>query len=490
MTSISSLSNWQPAVRLPAFTSNRTATQAVDKAASSAIVKLSPEGLAASRKSEADKVPMSITTALRFKDVGAAMLNQFKTDAPVPVDAAVLTEPLDNKFTLSILTRSGVKVDLTLGSLDDETVFQVSANAELSKEERSALSSLATGFQAAIDGMTADEPQVRIGALAQFDSKFLQSVDFHANVEQSTAPPSTQTLDFHADGKQRKVSIGGASGKADVSVDTSKLDSLGTKDQQAKAINSYLKQFDQARVRGHGDAKLMTMFKDAFSDMSRTSSRDEARNTGLSKWALVPEDSAALTGLADFSASVTQASKWDNPMRPAEVDGFAYDVSQDTQTQGERRRDGSLSQTQTAHLSAQYHEPLTQGNQLNLNFTPESQNYRYHQIDDTASSRVDLGYKDGNLIKATLQQSVNQSDRVQKYMLGKLVSDTTTPVEQTLVRDLMSTLAQYQPGDSSRAGDESREDREQRRQQSLTALSENVFLLGSPGELATRANQW
>jgi hypothetical protein len=490
MTSISLLSNWQPAARLPAFTASRTATQAVDKAASSAIVRLSAEGLAASKQSEADKAASSIPTALRFKEVGAAMLNQFKTDAPVPVAAAALTEPVDNKFTLSIVTRSGVKVDLTLGSLDDETVFQVSANAELSKDERSALSSLATGFQAAIDGMTMDEPQIRLGALAQFNSKFLQSVDFHAEVEQFTAPPSTQTLDFHADGKQRKVSIGGASGKADVSVDTSKLDSLGTKEQQTKAINSYLKQFDQARVRGHGDARLMTMFKDAFSDMSRTSSRDEVRDTGLFKWALAPEDNAALTGLADFSASVTQATKWDNPMRPAEVDGFAYEVSQDTQATGERRRDGSLSQTQTARLSAQYHEPITKGVQLNLGFTPESQNYRYHQIDDTASSRVDLGYKDGGLIKATLQQSVSQSDRVQKYVLGKLVSDTTTPGEQTLVRDLMSSLAQYQPGDSSRTGDESREAREERRQQSLATLSENIFLLGSPGELAGRVNRW
>lgn len=485
MTSISSLSNWQPAVRYNTVAAGRCATQAVDKAASPSTVKLSPEGLAASKQSPADKTAMSITTALRFKDVGAAMLSQFKAEGPAPVALTPFNEAADNKFTLSIVTRGGTKVDLTLASVDDEMVFQIGASAELSKEERSALSNLAAGFQAAIDGMTADEPQIRLGALAQFDSKILKSVDFHAEVQQFTVPPSTQKLDFHADGKQRRVNIGGASGKAEVSVDTSQVESLGTKDQQTKAINSYLKQFDQARVRGHGDAKLMTMFKDAFSDMNRTSSSDALRD-----WALAAEDHAALTGLADFNASITQASKWDNPMRPSEVDSFEYEVAQNTQTAGERRDDRSVSQTQTARLSASYHEPLVKGVALNLGFTPDTQNYAYHQINDTASSRVDLGYKDGGLVKATLQQAVNQSERVQKYMLGKQVSDKTMPGKQTLVRDLMSSLAPFQAGGSVRPGSESREDRAERRLQSLSELNDNIFLLGTTGELTERAERW
>jgi hypothetical protein len=380
-------------------------------------------------------------------------------------------------------------VELSLASLDDGMALQMSASAELSDDERTALSRLAAGFQNAIDGMAQDEPQVRLSALAQFDSKFLQSVDFHAEVKQYTVPPSTQTLDFHADGKQRKVSIGGASGNAEVSIDTSKIESLGTKEQQAKAINSYLKQFDQATARGHGDTGLMTMFKDAFSDMSRTATREAPRDNGLSlpnKWTLAPEDHAVLTGLADFSASVTQAAKWPNPLRLGEKDSFSYEVSQNTRTEGERRDDRSISQTQQSRLTAQFHEPPKKGGDLTLDVTPQSQNYSYHLIDDSASSNVELGYKEGKLVKATLQQTASQSEQVLKYVMGKQVSNKTTPSDFSLERDLMSSLALYQAND---AGSEKETDaaRNERRQQSLSALRDNMLLLATPSELAARA---
>jgi hypothetical protein len=491
MTSISTLSNWQPVTpRAPAATAAaKAATPATDWAAPSTVVKLSPAGLAAARQSEAEESALPPTTAMRFKDLGAAMLGQFKTGAAIPVEQAALPEAVDNKFKLSITTRSGVKVDLTLASLDDGMALQVSASGELNDDERNALSGLAAGFQAAIDGMALDDPQIRLGALAGFDSKYLQSVDFHAAVKQSTLPPSTQTLDFHADGTQRKVSIGGAAGKAEVSIDTSKLERLGTKEQQNKAISSYLKEFDQATARGHGDAKLMTMFKDAFSDMSRTSTREAEQDRGLSlpgKWTLAAEDHAALTGLADFSASVTQAPAWSNPLRLGEKDSFSYEVSQNTRTEGERRDDRTIAQSQQSHLSAQFHEPLKKGGALKLDTTPQSQNYEYHVIDDTASSNVELGYKDGKLVKASLLQTASQSEQVLKFMMGKLASDKTTPSSHTLARDLMDSLALYQSGASPRSADETSEARDERRKQSLSALSGNMFLLATPSELAAR----
>ena len=483
MTPISSLSNWQPAIRPPASTASRAATSGAPAATPSTIVKLSPESLAAARQVETDDAVLPV--AARFKDVGAAMLRQFNTGAPVPVTQAALPDNVDNKFTLGIVTRSGVKVDLTLASLDDGMAFQVSANGELSDAERSALSRLAEGFQGAIDGMAAADPQIRIGALAQFDSKALQSVDFHAQV---TQPGGTQTLDFHADDKQRKVAIGGPSGNAEVAVDTSKPASLGTKEQQAKAIDSYLKQFDQATERGHGDKKLVSMFKDAFSDLNRTAVREEAPQTGLTlpgQWSLADEDHAVLTGLADFSASVTQAPKWINPLRSAEKESFSYSVSQDTRIDGPRVDDRTVSQTQQARLTAQYHAPVKKGGDLKLDVTPQSQTYEYHQIDDTADSNVELGYKDGRLFKAALRQSASQSERIQIYAMGKLMSDHTVPGQQTLVRDLMASLAPYQ-ADARHSADDSHEVREGRRQQALSALNDRIFLLASPDELAAR----
>ncbi|KQV82579.1 hypothetical protein ASD15_11335 [Massilia sp. Root351] len=494
MTSISTLSNWQPLTpRLPAAGAPKAAATENKWPAPSAIVNLSPASMAAAKQSEAEEAALPPSTAARFKGLGAAMLSHFRTGAAVPVEQAKLPEAVDNKFTLSITTRSGVKVDLSLASLDDGMALQVSASAELNEDERNALSSLAAGFQNAIDGMAINEPQVRLGALAQFDSKFLQSVEFHAAVKQYTEPPSTQTLDFVADGKQRKVSIGGASGSAEVSVDTSKIESLGTKEQQAKAIASYLKQFDQAAARGRGDAGLMTMFKDAFSDMSRTATREAPRDNGLSlpdKWTLAPEDHAVLTGLADFSASVTQSPKWPNPLRLSEKDSFAYEVSQNTRTEGARRDDRAISQTQQARLTAQFHEPPKKGGVLNLDVTPQSQNYTYHLIDDSASSKVELGYKEGKLFKATLQQSASQSEQVLKYVMGKQTSNQTIPSDYSVERDLMASLAPYQPGKSDRSDEQTGAAKVERRAQSLSALRDTVFLLGTPSELAARAAEY
>jgi hypothetical protein len=489
MTSISSLSNWQPvAPRLP-FGAPAKAGAPADAAASSAssIVKLSPAGLAAAKAEEAEQLPLVLPASVRFKGLGAAMLDQFKSGGAVPVGKpAELPDELDNKFTLSITTRSGVQVELALASLDDGMAIQVSASEALSDAERGALAGLAAGFQAAIDGMLQDEPQVRLGGLAQFDTAVLKSVNLQVAVKRGGEAEAPSTLAFHADGAQRKVSIGGASGAAEVSIDTSKLNSLGNKEQQAKAINSYLKQFDQAAARGHGDAGLMTMFKDAFADLSRTSRTEAPADTGLTlpgRWKLAAEDHAALTGLADFSASVTQTPKWSNPLRLAEKDSFTYEVSQSTSTEGPRRDDMSISQKQQSSMTAQFHEPSKPGGELKLDLTSESQNYNYHQIHDTASSDVELGYKEGRLVKATLRQSASQSEHIMSYVRGKLTSDKTIPAEHTLLRDLLPALSAYQSGDPSRR---TSEERDERHRLSLVAVNDGILLLASPSELALR----
>ena len=486
MSSISALSNWQPAVRYqPQPASRSNAPAGSSPSSPSTVVKLSPEALAAASE--------PLTAAARYKDLGAAMLNQFTTGGPVPVKHDELPAGLDNQFSLSIVTRSGTKVDLTLANVDDGMIFQVSASADLSDDERKALARLAGGFQSAIDGLAQGEPQVRLAALTRIDSKFLESVDFHAEVRQGSAPSERQVLDFHIDGKQRKVSLNGPSGQAEVSVDTATLESLGSKEQQARAINNYLKQFDQAALRGHGDARLMSMFKDAFSDMNRTSSRAEAADTGLStekKWTLSSEEHAVLSGLSDFSASITQTPKFSNPLKLAETDTFAYEVSQNTSVSGERRDDRAIAQAQKASLKAQYHLSLKGDAEPKLDIDPNSQNYQYRQIDDSASSNVELGYKDGRLVRATLEQSVNQSERIRKYVLGRMTADNTVPAQQTLVRDLMSTLAPYRAGENGNAREESSAARDERRQLSLDSLNGNMLLLSNPFELKARDQAW
>ncbi len=470
MSSITNLSNWQPATRYLPPASSRNGNPVADRrdasaaASPSTIVTLSPEAIAAAAA--------PISTKLRYQDLGADMLKQLGSGLVAPLDRAKLPDAVDNKFSLSITTRSGTKVDLTLANVEDEMIFQVSADAELSGDERKALSSLAAGFQAAIDGMAEADPQVRLSGLIQFDSKFVQSIDFHAEVAVPNAIP--QTLDFHIDDAKRKVSIGGPDGQAEVNVDTSTLEHAGSKQQQEKAIKNYLAQFDQAATRGRADKKVMAMFKDAFSEMNRTAVNEERRSelSTRSLWQLNADDRTTLTGLSDFSASISQTPKSSNPLKEREEDTFAYDVSQQTNVNNRTRDERSVKQTQQSHLEAKFHTEIGKSGPPSFDGTLQTQNYDYHRINDSARSDVSLDYRNGKLAKARLEQSVSQSEQIQTFMLGKLTADKTIPSQQSLVRDLLPSLTPYR----QYKGDET--------------LNNNIFLLGSSNELLARNQQF
>ena len=469
MTSISHLSNWQPAIRYaPATTGRNTNPIAagIDASVSSpasTIVTLSPEAIAAAAP---------VSTSQRYKDLGADMLRQLGAGAAVPPDRAKLLATVDNRFTLSVTTQGGGQVDLTLANVNDEMIFQISSSAELNDDERKALSDLADAFQAAIDGIAGTSPQVKLGALTQFDPRFVQSIAFHAEV---AGPNSTsQTLDFQIDDVKRKVSIGGPDGRFEVNVDASSLEHLGSKQKQEKAINSYLTQFDQAVSRGHGDKQLMSMFKDAFSEMNRTAIaevREDPFGTP-SRWKLNADDRSALTGLSDFSAALTQAPQSSNPRKPQEEDTFSYDVSQATKISGPSNDDRRIGQTQQAHLGAKFHTAIAKSSPPFFDGTPQTQNYEYHRIDDSADSDVSLNYRHGKLVTASLAQMASQSEHVQTFFLNKLKSEKTMPSQQSLVRDLLPSLTSF---DHLKGED---------------TVKDNMLLLGAPGEIATRSQQF
>lgn len=510
MSTISSIPSWNPLpVAAPDYATNRAQaawSAAALSTAASTVVTLSAGGMAAtataglarnweSPPGDAVSTQMArnfsaTSTEGRFKGLGAALLNQLKLDGKAlsqalqlaPPDAALPATALhgfgDDQFSLNVTTKSGALVTLALDSQGDGLAVQMSSSAQLSETERGALGGLAAAFQDAIDGMTQQPPEMLLGGLTQFDGKLLASVDLRASVTLKTDPPALQTLDFHADSARRSVSFSGAAGAARVDVDLSRTASLGSAQQQAKALGSYLAQFDQAASRGHGDAALMTLFKDAFASMNSNLPGAPQPLAGAAepdKWALAVEDRAALSGLADFSAAVTQHSRAGNPMRAEEKDSFAYQAAQTTSVAGRSEDERSVSQRQTSELSASYHMPITPGTTLRLDMTQESQNYDYFQINDAASSNVELAYHAGHMLKATLAQTATQTTRVMRYMLGHLTSDTTTPVRQTLQRDLLATLAPPR-GDASQTADEAIA----QRQRQLAGVGPQVLLQAYP----------
>ena len=519
MTSISPLNSWSnPAARASA-TGNRVEAPAASRVSTpSTIVALSPasgnaDGAAAPQPSPLvwesgtrDKVSEAMTKSFasyafggRFSGLGEAMLGQVKLGnynmsqalrQPPPsttpnVYAAAAIAPGDlhgngeDNVSLSITTRSGVEVRLSLDSQGDGLAVKITASGDLNDEESRAMGDLAKGFQEAIDGMGQSTPRIALAGLMQFDPQVLASVKLHAEVKVRGEPESVQTLDFQADGAQRSVSFSGEAGSLELKVDASQLATLGSKERQAKALNSYMKQFDQAASRGHGDAGLVAMLKDSFTALHSSAAAPEAATAvpAAGKWRLAAEDTAILTGLADFSASVSQAVKFSNPMRSTEKDGFDYEVSQKTTQAGPSQDERSIRQQQQSKLSASYHESLVAGVPLRLTTNTQSQNYTYHQIEDSASSDAQVAYRDGKLVKASLRQEASQSEHVMKYFLGKLESDKTTPGNYSVLRDLLPVLGPYKTGEK----DTTPEARIEQRKQAMSALRDDVLLQSYPG---------
>jgi hypothetical protein len=391
-------------------------------------------------------------TAARFKGLGAALLTQFANSASgysqsviqptgnsTPSASALtalqssLHTQAENAVSLTIKTASGATVMLSLSSSGTGLGAQVSVTGgKLNDSELAAVSKLADGFQSAIDGLSAKPPKLNLDGLTQFDKSALTSVDFTANLKGA----DIQTLSFSADANKRSVSMTGVVGDLNLSVDTRNTAILGNAAQQAKALQTYLAKFDSARALGHGDEELMGLFKDAFTTFN---TQVGGAMTATSGAVLSDTDHAMLTGLADFSASISQHAQAVNPMRTNEVDTFAYTVSQSTQAKG-AQANRSIDQQQQSQLSASYHQALYPGTSLNLTLDKDSQNYTYFKIADSASSLSSIAYSKNAIISAALSQSSTQSKTALTYVLGQLQSSVITPkqvAESSSVKDLL-----------------------------------------------------
>ncbi|NYI00134.1 hypothetical protein [Cupriavidus plantarum] len=398
----------------------------------------------------------------RFAGLGAALLTQLGGDgsdysqsvigvAPGAqvnaIHASRFQAPALNQVGLTLTMRSGATVTVTLGSDTDRLAVNVAVTGgTLGAKDRDAVAGLAGAFQTAIDALGETPPRLDLGGLLDTDADLFAAVNLHASIDVGQNQP--QTIDFVASDQQRTVSVRGPSGDLDLNVDMRETSTLGTAAQQASAIRHYLQQFDAAKSRGQGDPALMAMFKDAFAALhSHRASSDgvfgKPSSNGIvpaSRIALSGADQGMMTGLGDFQASISQTAVASNPMRRDEVDAFSYQVSQHTEISGKSELDRSVHQRQESRLDASFHRSLFGDTALMLTDSPYSQNYYYDQIHDTASSDMSLAYAKGALVQATLTQAADQSSRVQKYELGRLQSDITTPNAKSRTADVLGMI--------------------------------------------------
>jgi hypothetical protein len=340
---------------------------------------------------------------------------------------------------LTVKTVTGVTVNIDMDSENGTLSVTENSSGSLSDGERTALSNLASGFQQAIDGLTANPPQINLSGLSQYDSTELSSVSLQVNV--TNDGQNNISANIGLDSSAKSVQVTDASGSINLSVNTSDSAIWGSQSQRDQAIASYLQQFDEANAKGHGNSQLMSMFKDAFAQMNGdygTPSQSQQLPGTAGETTIGQADQAMLTGLADFTASITDTPVQSNPLLPNQTDNFAYQVSQTTKVQGGPLQ-GNISQTQQSSLQAAYHESLT-GGPVTLGKSKAQQNYDYVLINDQASSTVNIATNGNKILSATLNQSTNQSTEVQKFEQAVKVSDVTTPKKTSESVDLLKLL--------------------------------------------------
>lgn len=396
----------------------------------------------------------------RFNGLADAVLSRFRTEggsysqslilpsaATEGVSASALSSQLRGApgtgVSLRIMTASGTQVDVKLGASADGIAVDIGVSeGELSEDERLAIAGLAKSFQDAVDGLGSVPPRLAVAGLAKFDSKLLASVSLETAI--ATRDSGMASISFQADAAQRSLTIKNATGVVTVNVDASQPTVVGSAQQRDAAVASYLQKFDAARSRGEGDQTLMSFFKEAFSALHQsyeTAAPSPLSLIGKSKDAVPLSHRGALSGMADFSASITQGPVASNPYRTGEQDSFSFLATQRTSISGVQGLGVNVSQESETNLVASFHKPLPGQKELNLTLDPETQNYRYFLIEDVENSKTDLAYdRLGNLSQASRTESSVLSTRVMTYLKGKLVSDDTLPTVTSQTKNLMSEL--------------------------------------------------
>ena len=375
----------------------------------------------------------------------------YQQDSAQSADAARVTSELAlasataaaNRVGLTITTASGKTVNIAVsfasGGLGGASslAVDVQVDGELSADEQKAIVQLSAGFQAALDGLTKVPPEVNLAGLVGYDANVLAGVDLNVRAR----PPLNGELEsfaFHADATQRRFSMDSVSGKIALSVDLSQPEIRGSAAQQKAALSDYLSQFDAANRRGHGNAKLIAQFKDAFVQLNSNYPAADKLSIPL----LNGKDRSLLSGLADFTASMsgdfTDAAEG---RVMTEAGHIEYRAAQSTTISGRDKYSGlAVTQTQHASLKSDFVKSRN-GAMLDTN----NGNYDRYSISDESSTTTSFSYLKDKVQSALIERLVDQLESYAKLVDFKVVEERQTPRHEATRQDVSARLSPLSP---------------------------------------------
>lgn len=264
---------------------------------------------------------------------------------------------------LKIQTRSGQSVELKIsvnpgfGAIVGMKV-ELKASGSMSPQERAAVEQLADGLDRALEGLGRDDAVgLDLSGLMRYDRQVIASIDLQAD-NQTHQPLGTFSL--HLGDDKQSIALKGSDGELTLNVNAQTPLGHTPAQQRLAAIERTLDRMDRAGERGQANAALIEQMKSAFKAFQAP-----ARDLGGGMDA--PTAASHLSGLADFDASFGGETSRPNRFGSTHQAGQVhYQLSQTSTTNGDGIGRGSVAQTLTERLSADFRQAAAPDGMLDV----------------------------------------------------------------------------------------------------------------------------
>ena len=382
---------------------------------------------------------MTSGPSIGFNGLGSVLLSQVQ-DNPGDLTQVLTTAQVgegavpagqESAVALTITTRTGATVSLSLTRQSDGMAVEIKTSGTLSKDESEAIAGLGEAFQNALNGLAKQPPKMDLSDLTKFDSSILKSVDLKTDIR--SGDNTLQSLNFRADDAERWVAYQDRDVTLKMTSDRSQNANGGNAFQQQLTLSAYDKQFDKARSDGQGNKAQMDMLKSVFRALNESTAAEQSEATTSAGTVIRPGSDGAsrLSGLNDFSLSLSETEQTINPYRYEEKKSFSYQASQTTENNRLTDGSGTVKQTTHAHLSASWYKPLDASTPLSLNMKKSSQNYYYYQLEQDSLKTTSLNFNtQGQLASVGATSQISNRETVTKYVLGEVIDSFVTPEDE------------------------------------------------------------
>lgn len=382
---------------------------------------------------------MTSGPSIGFNGLGSVLLSQLQ-DNPGDLTQVLTTAQVgesavkagqESAVALTITTQTGVTVSLSLTRQADGMAVEIKTSGTLSNDESEAIAGLGEAFQKALNGLAQQPPKMDLSGLTKFDGSILKAVDLKTDIR--SGDTKLQSLNFRADDVERWVAYQDRDVTLKMTSDRSQNANGVNAFQQQLTLNAYDKQFDKARSDGQGNKAQMDMLKSVFRALNESSASEQSEATTAASTAirLGSDGASRLSGLNDFSLSLSETEQTINPYRYEEKKSFSYQASQTTENNRQAEGSGAVKQTTHAHLSASWYKPIDASTPLSLNMKKSSQNYYYHQLEQDSLKTTSLNFNtQGQLASVGSTSQMSNRETVTKYVLGEAVDSFVTPEDE------------------------------------------------------------